>query len=298
MHDQHSGGYVRKRRHQEERLVTRLDSARETAGNLADSAKQRLGPTLDALGPKASQAAHSARVQYDRRIAPQIGHAFASLPPEAQQNTLKAFHRAQEAALAARLAATKAADQARTTVGTKVVQAVEEARATVTPVAQEAQTRSAAALTALHGNVTSAEIGDLAARNRRKAHRSGWATGLAVAGALAIGSGIVAWQWWRHHSNPEWLVEPASGTSPAPARSGGAHASGSGPTDAVNGSRADAAGPGTGGGPEAGGVSPEPGPPVGRPDSSVPSNGSDTGSGPDHGHDDDRPKPHDPRKPH
>ncbi|WUG40802.1 DUF5324 family protein [Kitasatospora sp. NBC_00458] len=304
MHDQHSGGYVHIGRHQEERLVTRLDSARETAGNLADSAKQRLGPTLDALGPKASQAAHSARVQYDRHIAPQIGHAFASLPPEAQQNALKAFHRAQEAALATRLAAVKAADQARTTVGTKVVNAVEEARATVTPVAQEAQTRGAAALTALHGNVTSAEISDLAARNVRKAHRNDWATGLAVAGALAIGSGIVAWQWWRHHSNPEWLVEPpATPASDAAARSSaqptGAHASGSGTAAAVNGSTADAAG---GPGADGGTGTASPGPAAGRPDhSGTPAdspadspaeNGS--GSGPDH----DRPKPHDPRKPH
>ncbi|MFI9360129.1 DUF5324 family protein [Kitasatospora sp. NPDC053057] len=188
------------------------DSARETATRTRDTAtqfaggaKQRLGPALDALGPKANQAAHNLRVQYERHLAPQFGHAFGSLSPEAQQNALRALHRAQEAALAARLSAARAADQARTTVGPRVAQAVEA----VTPVAQEAQSRGAAALTALQGHVSSAEISELAARNARREQRCGnWTTGLALAGVLAIAGGIVAWQWWRRHSNPEWLVEP------------------------------------------------------------------------------------------
>ncbi|MFD7416507.1 DUF5324 family protein [Kitasatospora purpeofusca] len=242
--------------------MTRLDSARETAGNFADNARQQ-----------ASQAAHTARVQYDRHIAPQVGHAFASLPPEAQQNALKALHRAQEKALAARLSAARAVEEARATVAPRVVHAVEEARATVVPVAQEAQMRGAAALTAMRGNVTSAEIGDLAARNARRSCRSGWATGLAVAGVVAIGSGLVAWQWWRHRSNPEWLVEPPATASAGPV---GAHASGTG-GNAVNGSADTPAG-----------VAPaeeRPAPDPARDHAQA------------HG-DDDRPKPHDPRKPH
>ncbi|WP_159400243.1 DUF5324 family protein [Streptomyces sp. XY431] len=245
--------------------MTRLDSARETAGNFADNARQQ-----------ASQAAHTARVQYDRHIAPQVGHAFASLPPEAQQSALKALHRAQEKALAARLSAARAADQARSTVAPKVVQAVEEARAAVVPVAQEAQMRGAAALTAMRGNVTSAEIGDLAARNARRSCRGGWATGLAVAGLVAIASGLVAWQWWRHRSNPEWLVEPPSAASAGPV---GAHASGTGGST-VNGSADTPDG--------AAAVEDRPG-----------SNPAQDHAGPAAAHDeDDRPKPHDPRKPH
>ncbi|MFI9330630.1 DUF5324 family protein [Kitasatospora sp. NPDC052868] len=286
--------------------MTRLDSARETAGktrdtlapyaatakdtavHLADGAKQRLGPALDSIGPKASQAAHGVRVQYDRRIAPQLGHAFASLPPDAQENVLKAVHRTQEAALAARHSAARAADQARATVGPRVTYVVDGARSTVVPAAQEAQIRGAAALTALHGHVTSAEIGDLAARNRRKEQRNGWATGLAVAGALAIGGGILIWQWWRHQGDPEWLVEPSSALDPengsqnspaggsagAPAaHTGGAHAaSADTAADApVNGSAAASAQAGT----------PAPDPAPDKP-----------------GSDDERPKPHDPRKPH
>ncbi|WP_316522190.1 DUF5324 family protein [Kitasatospora brasiliensis] len=204
---------------------------RDTAAQFADGAKQRLGPALDAFGPKASQAAHNLRIQYDKHLAPQFGQAFASLSPEAQQNALKALHRAQEAALAARLSATQAVDQARSTVAPRVAQAVDQARSTVGPVAHEAQARGAAALTALQGNVSSAEISELAARNARKERCNGLATGLAVAGLLAIGSGIVAWQWWRRHSNPEWLVEPPVVQEPRPA---GAHAA----STPVNGSDA------------------------------------------------------------
>lgn len=272
---------------QEERLVTFSDSARETAtktrdtaAHLADGARQRLGPALDTFGPKAAQAAQSLRVQYDRHIAPQFGHAFASLPPETQQHALKAFHRAQEAALAARLSAGRAADQARSTVGPRVAQAVEEARAAVTPVAQEAQTRGAAALTALHGNVTSAEISHLAARNARRKRCNGLATGLAVAGALAIGGGIVAWQWWRRQSNPEWLVEPPTDRADQPA---GAHAAGATGPGPVNAAGAPQSAPAAPAGPRAGDAATEPAPPPGRPD--------DDGDG-------DHPKPHDPRKPH
>lgn len=227
---------------QEERLVSFTDSARETAtrtrdtaAHFADGARQRLGPALEAVGPKAALAAHNLRVQYDRHLAPQFGHAFASLPPETQQNVLKALHRAQEASLAARLSAARAADQTRATVGPRIAQAVEEARATVVPVAQEAQARGAAALTALHGNVSAAEISELAARNARKERCNRLAAGLAVAGLLAIGGGIVAWEWWRRHSNPEWLVEPPTGQEPRPA---GAH-----PASApANGSAPDATG--------------------------------------------------------
>ncbi|MFJ2578286.1 DUF5324 family protein [Kitasatospora aureofaciens] len=267
--------------------MTRLDSARETAAktrdtavHLADGAKQRLGPALDTLGPKAAQAAQSLRVQYDRHLAPQFGHAFASLPPDAQQNALKAFHRAQEAALAARVSATRAAGQARSTVGPRVAQAVEDARAAVVPVAHEAQVRGAAAITALHGHVSSAEISDLAARNLRKEQRNGWTTGLAVAGAVAIGSGVLVWQWWRRHSNPDWLVEPPA---PQTAQPAGAHAAGA------------TAAPVNGSGPEGTAAEPVSGPESGP---GTGTSAPESGPQPDQPADDDRPKPHDPRKPH
>ncbi|RKE20317.1 DUF5324 family protein [Streptomyces sp. TLI_171] len=262
-------------------------SAKETALHYAEGAKQTLGPKLEALGPKAAaagaqaragagQAAQAARVQYVKHLAPHLEHAFFSLPPETQKAALKAVHRAQEAALAAKLSAGQAAGQARTTVVPKVAETFQAARDTVTPLAQEAQTRGAAAITALHGNVSAAEISGLAAKNAKKQNRNGWATGLAVAGTLAVGTGVLAWQWYRKQNNPEWLTEP-----PAPVAA-----------------------------PPAADASPTPGTATGAPVGGAVLNGSVPHEDPDTAPaakpappqaadaEDDRPKPHDPRKPH
>ncbi|MER8183316.1 DUF5324 family protein [Kitasatospora sp. NPDC094015] len=309
--------------------MTRLDSARETAGrtkdnltpyavtakdaalHYAEEAKLMLTPRIDALGPKAAaagaqartgaaQAALAARTQYTKHVVPQLEQAFAGLPPHAQQSTLKAVHRAQEAALAAKLTAARTTEQAKATVVPKVTSAVGSAKATVTPLAQEAQTRGAAALTALHGHVTAAEISDLAAKNAKKQHRHGWATGLAVAGTVAIGSGVLIWQWYRKQSNPEWLVEPPAPRTPATGGSAGT-TSGTGTVveeTLVNGSTPSGAGrpaagphhrpedgPGGGTGPGT----------TGNGDAGHGPSGGGSAPHPDH---DERPKPHDPRKPH
>ncbi|MCX5211729.1 DUF5324 family protein [Kitasatospora sp. NBC_00240] len=317
--------------------MTRLDSARETADktketlapyaasakdtalHLAGEAKQRVGPALEAIGPKvgetaerawsgATNTARSARTQYDKHLAPQFGQAFSHLPPEAQQNALKAFHRAQEAALAARLSAAKMAGQTKATIGPKVAQAVEEARSTVVPVAQEAQIRGAAALTALQGHVTASEISDLAAKNAKKEQRNGWATGLAVAGTLAVGSGVIAWQWWRRQSNPEWLIEPPAVQASPNTTHGSGSGSGSGSTGAhaTGSTGSSAAAGGTANGSPTGGGSTAPvngsGPadPTDRPptDSTTPKPGPTPPPPGKPGPGDDHPKPHDPRKPH
>ncbi|MFG2696591.1 DUF5324 family protein [Kitasatospora sp. NPDC048407] len=285
--------------------MSRTDTARETAGrakdavapyaasakeaylHYAEEARQVLGPKLEALGPKAAaagaqarsgagQAAQAARVQYVKHLAPHLEQAFFSLPPDTQKAALRAIHRAQEAVLAAKLSAGQAACQARTTVAPKVAETFQAARESVVPLAQEAQARSAAAITALHGNVSAAEISELAAKNAKKKRCNGWATGLAVAGAVAIGAGVAAWQWYRKQNNPEWLTEPPEPATAPPATPrpgsatgapvGGATMNGSVPHDTPE----DAQGTGT-----------TPGqPPVGTPS------------------EDDRPKPHDPRKPH
>ncbi|KDN84186.1 DUF5324 family protein [Kitasatospora cheerisanensis] len=269
-------------------------TAKETALHYAEEARQVLGPRLEALGPKAAaagaqarngagQAAHAARVQYAKHLAPHLEHAFSSLPPDTQKGALKAFHRAQEAALAAKLSAGQAAGQARATVAPKVAETFQAARESVTPLAHEAQTRGAAAITALQGNVTAAEISGLAAKNARKKRCNGWATGLAVAGAIAIGTGVAAWQWYRKQNSPEWLTEPPEPASapltpgtpdsaPEPGTAAGAPVGGT----VVNGSvpHEDLA---------AAEAAPKPtAPPADRPAAD----------------DEDRPKPHDPRKPH
>ncbi|WP_407989196.1 DUF5324 family protein [Kitasatospora sp. CMC57] len=283
--------------------MTRLDSARDTADRtkdtlapyaataketaqhyvaVMDEARHRLAPKVQAAGTQAmtgaGQAAHAARVQYAKHVAPQLEHAFGSLPPQTQKSTLKAVHRAQEAALAAKLSATRAADQARVTVLPRVTDAVEQARASITPVAQEAQLRSAAAFTALHGHVSAAEISELAAKNAKKERRHGWSTGLAVTGALAIASGLVAWQWWRSRSNPEWLVEPPTEPAPVPAADAQLNGSGRVGTGATATSTPS--------------VSPD----AATGSATGPVTASDAAEDDsDHG---DQPKPHDPRKPH
>ncbi|GAA5005797.1 hypothetical protein GCM10025734_45270 [Kitasatospora paranensis] len=145
------------------------------------------------------------------------------------------------------------------------------------PTAQEAQVRGAAALTALQGHVTAAEISEIAAKNIKKENRNGWATGLAVAGTVAIGAGVFAWQWWRRQNNPEWLVEPPMPADTAPGGVGGTVPQGGGATAStapVNGSTPRD--PGADG-------------------------SASTAAAPDAAPskpDTDRPKPHDPRKPH
>ncbi|MGW4807757.1 DUF5324 family protein [Kitasatospora sp. NPDC004272] len=291
-------------------------SAKEAALHYAEEARQALGPRLEALGPKAAaagaqakagagQAAQVARVQYVKHLAPHLEHAFTSLPPETQKAALRAVHRAQEAALAAKLSAGQAAGQARATVVPKVAETFQAAKDTVTPIAQEAQNRGAAAVTALHGNVSAAEIGALAAKNAKKQHRNGWATGLAVAGTLAVGTGVLAWQWYRKQNNPEWLTEPPApvtppdavpaGASPAPAADASTGASTGAPA-------ASAPTPGSAAGAPVGGAVLNGSVPHEEPDaaddrSAGPEHAGPEHAGPEHA-DDDRPKPHDPRKPH
>ncbi|MFF7637180.1 DUF5324 family protein [Kitasatospora sp. NPDC008050] len=277
--------------------MTRLDTARETAGktmdslapyaatakdtaaHYADEARQRLGPALDALGPRveaaacqartgtrqaAHSAAHSARSGYSRHLAPHVGQAFTALPPRAQENTLRAVHRAQEAALAAKHSADRAGDYARATTLPKLAGALDEARSAAGPALHEAQSRGAAALIALQGQVSPAEISKLAAKNARKARCNALATSLAVAGAVAVGGGVLIWAWWHKRSEPEWLVEPPEVQGPPTSvHPGTAPLNGSGPGAADETDQ------------------PLPDSPGGTPH-------------PDDGH----PKPHDPRKPH
>lgn len=294
--------------------MTRLDTARENAGktldtlapyaanakdtatHYADEARQRLGPALDALGPRIEaatgqakagslQAAQSARIGYVKHVAPRVESAFASLPPKAQESTLRAVHRAQEAALAAKHSADRAGAHARTNTLPRIGGALDDARAAAVPLVQEVQLRSTAAITALHGNVSAEEISRLAAKNAKKAHRNHLATGLAIAGTIAVGTGLLMWQWWRRQSEPQWLIEPPAVQGPPnnvhPASPTGASAAGaSGAADspagtsALNGSTPEEQSPGSG--------------PHG--------NGHTHGA---HGHThEDHPKPHDPRKPH
>lgn len=85
------------------------------------------------------------------------------------------------------------------------------ARAAAEPVRDEVVTRGSAALAALRGQVTAAEIAKIQKKHGRRAKYGKLAKRLAVLGILA-GGAIAAWKWWDKQANPDWLVEPPAPT--------------------------------------------------------------------------------------
>ncbi|MGA5701901.1 DUF5324 family protein [Peterkaempfera bronchialis] len=213
--------------------MTRLDAARDAAGKTRDTlapyaatakgtaaqyaeeARRRLAPRVEALAPKveaaaaqaAAQARCAARSTYAQHLAPRVGQARAGVPPQIEEAAAWAAQLTRETALNARDAALAAGRQARATTAPAVATLVEEARNAAVPVTQEAQSRGAAALAALRGQVTAADIEKLVRRKARRERCGRVARRLLVVGVL-VGGGAAAWKWWRGQSSPEWLVEP------------------------------------------------------------------------------------------
>ncbi|MDX3387609.1 DUF5324 family protein [Streptomyces niveiscabiei] len=195
--------------HAAEVVAPYADTAKERAAHYAQEARVRLAPKVSQaaeearvrLAPKMSQAAEQARVQYDAHLAPRLEQARAHVPP-------KVDHAAHEAAVRTRIAARQAAEYSRPRI--------EHAVAAAGPVRDEAAARGAAALAALRGQVTPAQIDRLVRANRRRARAGRAVKGLAVLGVLA-GGAYAAWRWWDRQANPDWLVEPPAATEvPAP----------------------------------------------------------------------------------
>jgi hypothetical protein len=194
--------------------VTRIDSVRAATGSAKDSvlhAAEVVAPYADTakeraahyahearvrLAPKVSQAADQARVQYGAHLAPRLEQARSHVPPKVDQA-------AQEAAVRTRLAARQAAEYSRPRI--------EQAVAAAAPVRDEAALRGAAALAALRGQVSAAEIQKLARKHQRRAKAGRAARTLLILGAVA-GGAFAAWKWWDKQANPDWLVEPPAAT--------------------------------------------------------------------------------------
>jgi hypothetical protein len=198
--------------------VTRIDSVRAATGSAKDSvlhAAEVVAPYADTakdraahythearvrLAPKVSQAAEQARVQYGAHLAPRLeqarSQARSHVPPKVDQA-------AHEAATRTRKAARQAADYSRPRL--------EHVVAAAGPVRDEAAARSAAALAALRGQVSSKEIQKLVRRHERRARAGRLAKALAVVGIVA-GGAFAAWKWWDKQANPDWLVEPPAAT--------------------------------------------------------------------------------------
>ncbi|MFB7555487.1 DUF5324 family protein [Streptomyces brevispora] len=175
--------------HAAEVVAPYADTAREQAVHYAQEARTLLAPTM-------SKAAQQARDQYDAHLAPRIELALTHVPPKVDEA-------AQRAALRTRQAARSAADY--------TVPRFEQAMAVAQPVAEEAGSRSAAALAALRGQVTAKEIRKLARKHERRA-KAGQALKVLVVTGILAGGACVAWRWWDKQANPDWLVEPPAPT--------------------------------------------------------------------------------------
>ncbi|MCD0482220.1 DUF5324 family protein [Streptacidiphilus sp. ASG 303] len=190
-------------------------TAKDTAAHYAEEARQRLAPRIEALAPKVEAAAAQAAAQardaavstYVQHVAPRVEQARAGVPPQLEDAAVRAGRMTRETAATARDAAVAAGRQARATAVPAVAGVVGEARIAAAPVAREAQTRGAAALAALRGQVTAAEIEKLARKHARRERRGRAVRRLFLLGLLA-GGGVAAWKWWRRQNSPEWLVEP------------------------------------------------------------------------------------------
>ncbi|GAA2708623.1 MULTISPECIES: DUF5324 family protein [Streptomyces] len=147
------------------------------AGTAKDTAVHYAHEAKTRLAPKVAEAAHQARAQYDTHLQPRIEQARDALPPAIDQAAVKA-------------------------------------RALAEPVRDEALSRGTAALAALRGQVSAADVQKINRRNARRC-RAGRATKRLLVLGLLAGGAVAAWKWWDRQSNPDWLLEPPEATEPA-----------------------------------------------------------------------------------
>ena len=206
-----------------EQLAPYAVSARDAAAHYTDEAWQRLAPRIEAAVEQARAAASAAQQaaqstvdgKVTPRVAPLLEQARDHVPPAVEDAVGKAARRTRRAARSARKSAAAAAVQAREAAVPVVSHAWDEAALAATQAAQVAHDRGAAALPALRGQVSRAEVEALAARNShsRRSRRLRRFLVLAGLGAVA-GGGLAAWKWWQKQSNPDWLVEPPASSLP------------------------------------------------------------------------------------
>lgn len=180
-------------RHAAEVVAPYAGTARETAAHYAQEAGARLGPRVSSA---ARRARRGARTRYDTHLLPRFSQAREALPPQWDQA-------ATRAARGTRTAARRAAEY----TGPRI----EAAREAAGPAREEVTSRSLAALAALRGEVTPAEIERLVRSRQRRAQAARVAKGTVVLG-LVVGGAWAAWRWWERQANPDWLIEPPAAT--------------------------------------------------------------------------------------
>jgi hypothetical protein len=205
---------------EEEVPVTRMDSVRtaaditkdsvrhaaEVAAPYASTAKDEAARYAQQAGTYAQQAGALAKQTYDAKLAAQVRQAreqaWAAVPPKTVVAVETAARRTKETAKTA-------ADYTAPKVGS----AVAATRAVAVPVTNEAIVRGAAALHALRGQVTAAEIDRLVRRRARRERTGRVISGMMLVGIVG-GAAFAAWSWWSKQANPDWLVEPTEPTEP------------------------------------------------------------------------------------
>lgn len=184
-------------RHAVEVVGPHASEAKDTAVHYAHEARAKIAPKVSHA---ALQARTAASDQYRAHLAPRIEHARGAVPPTVD----KAAHRA---AARTRKAARQAADY----TAPRVESALANARAAAEPVRDEAAARGGAALAALRGQITAADVERLQKKQRRRARRGKVTKRLIVLGLLS-GGAYALWKWWDKQANPDWLVEPPAAT--------------------------------------------------------------------------------------
>lgn len=174
-------------------------TARDQCTHMAHEALERFRPMV-------SDMAANAQVAYGAHVEPQVRKVRQAVPDELDRTASGVARRAREAAAYAAprvlgaAAATKAA-----AVATK---------AAAGPVTRQTAARGTAALSALRGEVSPAEIDRLARRRHRRAVVGRTVKRTAVVGALGAAA-VAVWRWWDRQVNPDWMVEPRRPRNPA-----------------------------------------------------------------------------------
>src|SRR3954454_381173 len=149
-----------------------------------DPVREATGKTRERLAPHAAQAKdaayHYAGAARDRavettreRVVPALVHAKESAPPRVEQ------------------AVEVARQRVRQDVVPRVQLAVDQARVAAEPVRDEARARAGAALSAIRGDLTAADIAKITRRKQRKARRR-----KVLVFAAVLGGTYAAWMWW------------------------------------------------------------------------------------------------------
>ncbi|MBT2446373.1 DUF5324 family protein [Streptomyces sp. ISL-43] len=179
--------------HAAEVVAPYAESAKDAAVHYAHEANERLAPKVSYA---ADAAARQARTTYDCHVHPRLKAARTHVPPNVDRAATKAVKQSRQAMR-------QAADYTQPRL--------ENALAAAQPMAEEAASRSTAALAALRGQVSAKEVQKLVRRHERRARTGRLLKGAALVAVLA-GGAFAAWKWWDQQSNPDWLVEPPAAT--------------------------------------------------------------------------------------